>query len=279
MSTDYSAHIEFYKKNGYTIFPSLFGEAQMNAWREKHEQLYAEFDKKSWFGNMLEYAPKLMWPAVSNPTIVDFAELVMGPFVQLDNLTLSVFHPVPKSEAKGKISGWHRDRWGQVPRGSIYERPNAINAISYLQELTDEMGPLRVIPGSHRRSLTISPDDRSKPHPDEAVINMKPGDVVITHVNLVHSGTPNTSTSGKLRYFFSIYYNLTWLKHTDNHSGPLTQEILGEARSQNDHRSMRLLGVDEQLQVRCNSGFLTADEERWAEWAAADKEAIKKTET
>ena len=52
MSTDYSVHLEFYKKNGYTIFPSLFSEAEMNAWRERHEQLYAEFDKRTWFGNM-----------------------------------------------------------------------------------------------------------------------------------------------------------------------------------------------------------------------------------
>ena len=279
MGTDYSEHIEFYKKNGYTVFPGLFGEAEMNAWRDRHAQLYAEFDKRTWFGNMLEYAPKLMWPAVSHPTIVGFAELVMGPFVQLDNLTLSVFYPVPKADVEGKVSGWHRDRWGQVPRSSTYERPNAINAISYLQELTDDIGPLRVIPGSHRRSLTIHPDDRSKPHPDEMVIKMKPGDVVITHVNLVHSGTPNTSTSGELRYFFSIFYNLTWLKHTDNHSGPLTRQLLDEARERNDHRSMRLLGEDEQLQLRCNSGFLTPDEERWAEWAAADKEAIREVES
>ena len=278
MQTDFSEHLEHYRENGYTIFPRLFHEDEMSKWRERHQQLYAEFDNKTWFGNMLEYAPKLMWPAVSDPTIVDFAELVMGPFVQLDNLTLAVFHPTPKEEADGKVAGWHRDRWGQVPRGSTYERPNAINAISYLQELTDEMGPLRVIAGSHRRPLTIAPDDRSKPHPEETVVHMKPGDTVITHVNLVHSGTPNTSSSGKLRYFFSIFYNLTWLKHTDNHSGPLTQQLLGEARARNDHRLMRLLGVDEQLQARCNSGFLAPDEERWAEWATADREAIKEEE-
>ena len=41
------------------------------------------------FGNMLELAPHEMWEAVANPTVLDFAERVVGPFVQLDNLTLA----------------------------------------------------------------------------------------------------------------------------------------------------------------------------------------------
>ena len=105
------------------------------------------------------------------------------------------------------------------------------------------------------------------------LIHMKAGDVVITHNGLIHSGTPNTS--GKLRYFFSIYYNLTWLKHTDHHTGPHTQRLLEAAKAANNHQHMRLLGVDEQLQPRCNSGFLHSDEERWEEWATADREAVK----
>ena len=39
-----------------------------------------------------------MWPTVSNPVILDFAETVVGPFVQLDNLTLAAFPAVPAAE-------------------------------------------------------------------------------------------------------------------------------------------------------------------------------------
>ena len=85
------------------------------------------------------------------------------------------------------------------------------------QDLTDEYGPLRVIAGSHRQPITIEVEDRNKPHPDETLLYMKAGDVVVTHNHLIHSGTPNSADG--LRYFFSIYYNSTWLKHTDNHSG------------------------------------------------------------
>ena len=265
---------EEYKTNGFTIFERVFDESQMLLWREKHQQLSAENDGQTWFGNMLEAAPDLMWPAVTQPTILEFVEKVMGPFVQLDNLTLAAFSSIEPQKAKGRVSGWHRDRWAHVPYTDAYHRPNAINAISYLQELTDAFGPLRVIIGSHRTPLTMEDTERAKPHPAEMLIHMKAGDVVITHNGLVHSGTPNTS--GQLRYFFSIYYNLTWLKHTDHHSGPHTQQLLAEAKAANNHQLMRLLGVDEQLQPRCNSGFLLPDEERWEEWAAADRGAISR---
>ena len=134
-------------------------------------------------------------------------------------------------------------------------------------------GPLRVIAGSHRNPVFIEAESRSKPHPDEKLIYMKAGDVVVTHNGLIHSGTPNTS--GQLRYYFGIYYNSSWLKHTNNHSGPLTQRILAEARSRNDYRHMRLVGEEPQLQARSNSGFLVPDKQRWQEWTEADRNAIK----
>ena len=99
----------------------------------------------TWFGNMLERSPQLMWEAVSNPTVLDFAETVVGPFVQLDNLTLAAFLPMDeenREKARGTASGYHRDRWGRMPNGN-YERPLAFNAITYLQDLTDDNGPVR----------------------------------------------------------------------------------------------------------------------------------------
>ena len=102
---------------------------------------------------------------------------------------------------------------------------------------------------------------------------MKPGNIVVTHNGLIHSGTPNTS--GDIRYFFSVYYNKSWLRTTDNHNGPNVQKIIKDARSRNDHRILRLFGVDEQLEKRANSGFLDEDAVLWAQWAAADKAAIK----
>lgn len=276
-SPDLTQHLEQFKEWGFTVFKQVYEPEVMEQWKQKFNQLQNEIVNTTerapwWFGDMLEHAPRLMLPAITRPTLWDFAELVMGPFVQLDNLTLVGFPSTSVQEAGGKISGWHRDRYGQMPRGDAYQRPLSINAISYLQTLTDEFGPLRVIPGSHRRALAIEPEERNLPHPEEQVIHMGAGDVVVIHNSLIHSGTPNTS--GQTRYFFSIYLNLTWLRHTDNHSGPNVQEIVKRARQKNDHRLLRLMGIDEHLEARANSGFMQPDEPLWQQWSEEDKASV-----
>ena len=215
-----------------------------------------------------------MLPAVNNAALLDFAERVMGPFVQLDNLTFMAFPSEPKEQAAGKVSFWHRDRWGWMPDGPHYVRPIACNAICYLQDLTEEYGPLRVVAGSHRRAVTIESEvHRTLPHPDETVLDVKAGDVVFTHCSLLHTGTPNTS--GKPRYFFSTYYNRVGLPTRDNHKGPAVQRIVEMARTRNDRRLARLFGVDELIEARANSMFLKPDHEMWDKWIEEDRAALR----
>jgi len=275
--TEQEQLLQQYKEQGYALFEGVYDEASIAAWRDEADRLEDAHDglfsqkRNWWFGNMLERAPALMWPAVANPLIVDFIERIVGPFVQLDNLTLAAFPPLSKEEAADKVSGWHRDRWGHFPTG-VYQRPLALNAICYLQDLSAEYGPLRVIDNSHIQPIAMDEEEREAPHRDEKILHLKAGDVVLTHNGLLHSGTPNIS--GKKRYFFSIYYNISWLKHTDTFGGPNCLQLIEWARQRNDHRALRLLGADEQLQGRCNSGFQEPDEGRWQQWMAADQEAL-----
>jgi ectoine hydroxylase-related dioxygenase (phytanoyl-CoA dioxygenase family) len=214
-----------------------------------------------------------MLPAVAHPTVLDFAERVLGPFVQLDNLTFMAFPSVPAAEARGRASKWHRDQWGFRPTHEEYVPPLACNAICYLQDLTDEYGPFRVISGSRRKVMGVPEDALERPHPDEVLVHAKAGDVVFTHAALCHSGTPNSS--GHLRYFLSAYYNRAWLRCRDNHQGPAVQAIAQVARANEDRRLLRLFGEDPLLVGRANSGFMQDDEARWAEWIAEDRAALK----
>ena len=228
-----------YRRDGYAIFEGVYDEATMAAMREEIDRLEAvhrgvhEQPRSWWFGNMLERAPALMWPVVSNPLILDFAERIVGPFMQLDNLTLAAFPPLSRGEANGKVTGWHRDRWSHLPRGH-YERPIAMNAICYLQDLDAEHGELRIVPGSHLNGTTVEEGAGQSPRVDEEIVPMKAGDVIFTHNGLLHSGSPNVS--GRKRYFLSVYYNLTWLKHTDTFDGPNCRQLKAWARKRNDHR-------------------------------------------
>ena len=140
-----------------------------------------------------------------------------------------------------------------------------------LQVLSLLPDQLRIIPGSHLRPVELGPEDGSRPHRDEEIVYMKAGDTIMTHTGLLHSGTPNLSE--EKRYFFSVYYNISWLKHTDTFDGPNCAQLKAWARGHADHRALRLLGEDDHLQARANSGFQRPDEERWKQWANADAEA------
>lgn len=271
-----------FEQQGFTLFRSAYDTEMMDAWRLEWEHLHTGStgpqapEPTWWFGNMLERSPSLMWPAVSNPVILDVMEQLVGPRIQLDNLTLAAFESLEPAVADERPRGWHRDRWAYMP-GGVYQRPLAMNAICYLQDLTEEFGQLRIIPGSHVEPVSIPVEYIHKPHSDEVVVPMQAGDVVLTHNGLLHSGAPNTS--GQKRFFFSVYYNLSWLKHTDTFGGPNCQSLIAWARQRRDHRALRLLGQDEQLQARGNSGFQVPDEQRWVEWSAADHEAMAAAES
>lgn len=150
---------------------------------------------------MLERSPSLMWPAVNNKTVLNFAEQVVGPFIQLDNLTLAAFPPIAdpvkreRARQKGRVSGFHRDRWASMPDetqdGTVergFRRPVSFNAICYLQDLTDDTGPLRVIPGSHLRPVGVTGKESVTPHPEEVLLYLNQGDVIVTHNMMLHSG-------------------------------------------------------------------------------------------
>lgn len=267
-----------FRELGYTVFEGAYDAAQMAEWKAHYDDMVRRSTSpgappKLWLSSVVELEPWLMLPAVNNEEILDFAERVMGPFVQLDNVTFMGFPSVPKEEAENRASGWHRDRWGWMPEGPQYVRPSACNAIVYLQDLTDEYGPLRVVEGSHRRAVTVaSRGDLQRPHPEEKILRVKAGDVVFTHCSLLHSGTPNSS--GKPRYFISNYYNRIGTPTVDNHAGPNVQKIVAAARERNDRRLMRLFGVDDLIAARANAFFMAPDEEMWAKWIDEDRAVL-----
>src|SRR5690606_12459551 len=100
-------HLEEYEANGFTVFEKVFSSEQMEQWKARYSDLVERqtppgaSQKTYWLSSVVEYDPWLFLPAVANPTILDFAEQVMGPFVQLDNLTFMAFPSVPVEEAAG----------------------------------------------------------------------------------------------------------------------------------------------------------------------------------
>ena len=189
------SHLETFVRDGYTVFPAVHSPALMQRWREAYAPLCQAASLPgqppvAWLSELLECAPALFLPMVAHPLLLDFAEAVMGPFVQLDSTAFNLFPSLPAAQAEGRVNGWHRDRYACVPQTRDYLRPWCINTITYLQDLSAATGPLRVIAGSHRDPVVFSADERGRPHARERLLEPRAGDVVVTHGLLAHAGTP-----------------------------------------------------------------------------------------
>jgi hypothetical protein len=264
------SRVEAFKINGFTIFPGAIGSFALNQCRSYLREFQSVHPEKWRLGGIIELDPSLAITLSAHSEILDFAESVMGPFVQLDGLTIVGLGPVTQGGVKATVSGWHRDPWGQVPRSTAFERPLAMNALCYLQDLTDETGPLRIIRGSHRLPLMMRREQTRLPHPQEEKIELRAGDFVLLHNNLIHTGSlPSPGTQE--RDFVSVFYNLTWLRPTIQFAGPRAQELRLRFKAERNFRMLRLLGCDEHLLERGDTGFLSDDEEMWEQWRSEER--------
>lgn len=278
-----AAALEQFIRDGYVVLPAVFGSADLIQFRRLREQaaidwrfVNGEANAPIVVGDLLERYPRSMLKVVTSPRILELAESVMGPFVQLDSVVLHASQPRP-AEERGKVVCWHRDRFSSFPVGA-YTRPLAVIGFVYLQEMNAETGPLRVVPGSHREPVEIASRDLAQAHPDEVFVTSEPGDVIVIHHNLLHSGTQ--SVADVERQFLGICYTLSCIgSRYDTFDGPNCRALRATGRRMHDRRLMRLLGDDDQIDARQNTGFTLPSATDWENWLTEDKQYASKAET
>jgi hypothetical protein len=275
-------HLTEYCRDGFTIFRQYLAAQKLTALRKILDPIMqARFAndadlRRAGIGDALSNEPLTPYlnDHLINPMLLDFAERVIGPYVQLDSYRIVGF-PTKAEHLKNQVDLWHRDAFNltetwatyslsytQEPRP--YTPPMACNCLTYLQDMNAETGSLRVIPGSHLDYTFIPEADAKNPHPNEKLIRLNAGDMVFTHCELLHSGSLNSSSD--IRYFVSIYLQRFGLPHRDNFATPAIKTILQTAKKRNDRRTMRLFGDDETLHQRQQAA--------WQRMIEEDKQAI-----
>jgi ectoine hydroxylase-related dioxygenase (phytanoyl-CoA dioxygenase family) len=149
---------------------------------------------------------------LDNPTVLRRMQAILGTCVQLHSATARVTRPGEPDQA------WHRDGpWPMDPEGTPYGSiPGQINCGYYLDELTEENGPIVLVPGSHR--VPFRPPEGMPRFPDEVRVLAKPGQAVMFDGWLYHRGAANTS-QGNRRVCLMCYQN-AWMKSRESFEGP-----------------------------------------------------------
>jgi len=265
MNNDMSSrHAAELIEDGFAAMPNLLSCSAVGEMRRLSERARTSGELYMSGSEAFLIHPEITLPLVCTPRVLDVAEVVMGPFVQLDSLSL-----VGLRAGSTKGISWHRDVYGSVPRSSSFERPFALNLLIYLQDLTDSTGPFRTIPGSHREDLTMEDTERTIQHKRERLLYPRAGDGILIHNNLVHSRSENRSAADRLH--ISIVYTLSFLKQSIEFTAEPLFSIVRELRNSGSPRIARLFGYDAFGPARYNSGFLKREDKTWSEWIAAEQ--------
>ena len=156
------------------------------------------------------------------PPVLSVAQAMMGPLVRVRGLTGRISYP---SHRHRQQTTWHRHlRVVSTPLPPWFSQPHSLDALIYLDDLTDATGPIAVMPASHRWLDRDAPSGH-EPLPGEQVFRLHAGDAILMHGNLWHRALPTVSAK---RRMLILSYTPSWLRHSPHH-GPRPEDGLTRA--------------------------------------------------
>ncbi|MBI3829872.1 MAG: phytanoyl-CoA dioxygenase family protein [Planctomycetes bacterium] len=154
-------------------------------------------DRHAAFHTFLDCAP-----------MISVARAMLGPQVWIRDTVARVTYPgQPNQETE-----WHfHQRVVPSPLPPWFSFPHIVDALVYLDDLSDATGPICVVPGSHKRIESDLPDDDFADKPDQVALRVPAGSVVFIHGNLWHRAMP-TLPHGARRRLVIAGFAPTWMK-------------------------------------------------------------------
>lgn len=212
--TDFSsmsrpAQIRHLEVEGYVVFPNILDSDRIA--RIKQELADAEMGHANYSVNQTRSATQPQWLSrsvaelIGYPPMIDFLTDVMGTEIVF---TRGFFQRTLPGSPGISI---HTD--GQ-PHGSDlfgYEGscPRLLRVLYYLDELTDQRAPFRLIARSHLSfHAQASPYVRYKSHPEEITIVAPAGTAVVVPSMLLHGSHPNKDS--RSRELVQLGYRPAW---------------------------------------------------------------------
>jgi len=140
--------------------------------------------------------------AFLNPRFLDVAEAILGPDIILHHSKL-----FQKPSEHGSPFPMHQD-WPYFPTLN----DSMIAGIIHVSDATDEMGCLRVYPGSHKLGRVDGSDGRRQndvidrhPIQDAMPVECAAGDVVFFHYFTLHGSMPNRAAKTRKTVLCQLY--------------------------------------------------------------------------
>ncbi len=252
---DLQAKVESVRRDGYVVVPGALPPDVLAPMLRRYDQLMDEYIAKVHgdgpipghvdLTRILERDPvfeKLMdWPAV-----FPIARGVIGRDVTLAGGGEADYRP---ARAPAYIS-WHND-WAWMV-DTAYPRQNFWVRCSYfLDDVTDEMGPFTLLPGSHLAGGPppkehTSPEGQPRDIPGMVRVTGKAGTCLINNTEIWHTNTPNRSD--RPRKLIMLCYKHAWMRQWEEDGYELSRDF-AERQTSPLRRQLCGIGVWHNLQM------------------------------
>lgn len=214
---------EFFDQNGYYVAKGVYSPAEVAELETAFDRIVAQLMASNeeinarWSGpemekiggdtivlhthNVQQFSAAWL-RALMHKGFLDHAEHILGPDIVLHHSKL-----FQKPSEKGAPFPMHQD-WNYFPT----VKDSMIAGIIHVSDATDEMGCLRVYPGSHKlgRVENTSGQFESEllsqyPLENAMPLEAEPGDVVYFHYFTLHGSMPNRSSKTRKTVLVQLY--------------------------------------------------------------------------
>ena len=218
----------FFEESGYLVVEDVLQGELLTAVQRESEALAANIPQETttrvWHERVL-FRRKPFRDVLDAQKLIQPAEELLGDDVQLLAVDLLLVRPGHRNV------GWHRDVT------FVCNKTLSINTGVYLYDMTADMGPVRVAPGSHR--WEENPPKGGNSLADEVEVPVSAGSAVFFDAAIWHSGGYNRTDQNRLGLF--VYFGRYWIKRMDNY---FTQPLPADLLYTKDPMKRQLLGLE-----------------------------------
>jgi ectoine hydroxylase-related dioxygenase (phytanoyl-CoA dioxygenase family) len=193
---------------GYLVLPELLSEdhlVRLRAETGKLETIPVDYSVHQQVRPSVQFCGGAITELISHPPTIAFLGELMGHEI------IVMSYAYARSEPGHPGISLHAD--GQPYGSEIFgyqgSCPFLVRVLYYLQDLTTEVSPFRVVPRSH---LCMHPDanpyKRYEAHPEEVMVPVKAGSAVLINHRVFHGNFPNTGAYA--REMLAIAYRPGW---------------------------------------------------------------------
>jgi Phytanoyl-CoA dioxygenase (PhyH) len=198
---------------GYTLLPGLIDPEQVDELRAAMDTIElrcSAYTDKQWYSHGIQWSgSRAVWRLIQHPTATAFLADLFG-----DEL-VCVGVSYTRSDPGYPGMPLHTDShpYGSNILGAAGTPPVLVRVLYYLNDLTPERAPLRVVPFSHLSlHADAMPYGRFRSDVDEEVVTCGAGDAIAINQRLFHGVGANRSDAS--RALIAVSYRPAWARPT-----------------------------------------------------------------